>query len=275
MRAVFPVVGKARYGNDFGDARPGGRHEGIDILTDRRAPVVAVEDGRVRIWKTSVRAGCMLYLYGKSGTAYLYIHLNNDLTKANDNKGRCIRGVAYAPGLRNGDAVEAGDLIAFAGDSGDANGAHPHLHFELHPRGGAAVSPYRWLRRARQLLFTTVPQAAQSVSASAPVALTLAGTVVSVDLARERPRLALRVKSVRLPDRSKLMLTRAVTLSVVDDAIVDELVRARRKRARVLEEVVQGRSVLVRTTPVAPTLKAKLAPAGYLEASAILLLPRP
>ena len=44
---------------------------------------------------TSSRAGCMLYLYGDSGTTYLYIHLNNDLGKTNDNRGRC------APGLRS------------------------------------------------------------------------------------------------------------------------------------------------------------------------------
>ena len=31
----------------------------------------------------------MLYLYGRSGTTYLYIHLNNDLTAQNDNKGGC------------------------------------------------------------------------------------------------------------------------------------------------------------------------------------------
>ena len=34
----------------------------------------------------------MLYLYGRSGTTYLYIHLNNDLTARNDNKGGCVEG---------------------------------------------------------------------------------------------------------------------------------------------------------------------------------------
>ena len=47
-----------------------------------RTPAIAVEAGKVKYWTTSARAGCMLYLYGESGTTYLYIHLNNDLTEA-------------------------------------------------------------------------------------------------------------------------------------------------------------------------------------------------
>jgi len=44
----------------------------------------------------------MLYLYGDSGTTYLYIHLDNDLTAKNDNRGKCVAGVAYAKGLKDG-----------------------------------------------------------------------------------------------------------------------------------------------------------------------------
>jgi len=84
---VFPVVGPYRYTNDFGDPRPQGRHEGNDVLAPKRSPAVAVEDGKIKFWTTSARAGCMLYLYGASGTTYLYIHLNNDVTKQNDNQG--------------------------------------------------------------------------------------------------------------------------------------------------------------------------------------------
>src|SRR5204863_5190901 len=102
------------------------------------------------------------YLYGRSGTMYEYIHLNDDLTAHNDNRGACVPGVAYASGLHDGDRVAAGALIGYVGDSGDADGLHPHLHFELHPADGKAVSPFAWLDGGDHL--------AQPLSGFAPVA---------------------------------------------------------------------------------------------------------
>jgi murein DD-endopeptidase MepM/ murein hydrolase activator NlpD len=148
---LFPVVGAVSFTDDFGDPRAQGGHPGNDILADKRAQVVAVEDGRIVFWTHSSTAGCMLYLYGKSGTTYQYIHLNNDVTARNDNRGSCVPGIAYALGLRDGENVTAGELIGYVGDSGDADGRHAHLHFELHPGGGKPVSPYRWLKAAPHL----------------------------------------------------------------------------------------------------------------------------
>jgi murein DD-endopeptidase MepM/ murein hydrolase activator NlpD len=154
---LFPVVGHSTFTDDYGDPRGHGRHAGNDIMAPRRAPAVAVEAGTIRFHTTSARAGCMLYLNGASGTQYLYIHLNNDLTRENDNRGRCVAGVAYARGLRSGARVAAGELIGYVGDSGDAEGIAPHLHFEIHPRGGRDVNPYQHLRRAKRLLFAARP----------------------------------------------------------------------------------------------------------------------
>jgi hypothetical protein len=114
-----------------------------------RAPVVAVEDGTVKYWESSL-GGCMLYHYGRSGTTYMYIHLNNDLTARNDNKGGCAQGVSFA--VPNGAKVTAGQQIAWNGDSGDANG-NPHLHFEVHPNDGPDVNPFKHLKRAAKPLF--------------------------------------------------------------------------------------------------------------------------
>src|SRR6266550_5270683 len=127
---IFPVVGPVDYRDDFGEPRAGGPHQGNDILAPKRALAVAAEAGKVKLWTTSATAGCMLYLYGKSGTTYLYIHLNNDVTSGNDDRGKCVAGTSYAKGLRDGDSVQAGEPIAFVGDSGDANGGMSHLHFE-------------------------------------------------------------------------------------------------------------------------------------------------
>jgi murein DD-endopeptidase MepM/ murein hydrolase activator NlpD len=171
-RLVFPVIGEHQLTNSFGDPRGDRSHAGEDIMAPRKATVVAVEAGTVKFHTTSARAGCMLYLDGKSGTEYLYIHLNNDVTAKNDNRGKCVPGTAYWPGLESGDEVEAGQPIGFNGDSGDANAAGPHLHFEVHPNGGGAVAPYKHLLKADHLLF------------AAPVgsrfSLALNGTIESV-----------------------------------------------------------------------------------------------
>lgn len=150
-RLVFPLVAKTDLWDNYGDPRPQGSHEGIDIAAVRGAPLVAVEPGRVE-YATSGRGGCMLYLYGRSGTMYLYIHLNNDLTPENDNRGRCVQDVAFA--VPNGARVAAGEHIGMTGDSGDQDG-NPGLHFEVHPNGGEAANPFKHLKLATRPLFAT------------------------------------------------------------------------------------------------------------------------
>lgn len=148
---VFPLIGDYAYTMNYGDARGQGAHDGIDIENvPWRTPVVAAETGTIKWWTTSWRAGCMLYLYGKSGTTYLYIHLNNDLTDASEDQGGCKRGVSYS--VPDGAKVTAGQQIAWSGDSGDAEGNH-HLHFEVHPGDGGAVNPFSYLNAAERLLF--------------------------------------------------------------------------------------------------------------------------
>lgn len=148
-RLVFPLVAKTELWDNYGDPRPNGSHAGIDMENPWRAPVVAVEPGRIA-YAVSNLGGCMLYLYGRSGTTYMYIHLNNDRGPRNDNTGRCARGTAYSE--PDGATVAAGQQIAYNGDSGDADG-NPHLHFEVHPNGGADVNPFRHLQRATKHLF--------------------------------------------------------------------------------------------------------------------------
>jgi hypothetical protein len=172
QKIIFPVLGSTTYTDDFGDPRAGGVHQGIDIVATKRSLALAAEAGKVEFWTHSASAGCMLYLHGASGTDYYYIHLNNDLTPKNDNRGKCAAGTAYAKGLKDGAKVAAGQPVGYVGDSGDANGIHAHLHFELHPGRNAATDPYPWLQRATHLLF--------SAPRGMPFTLELRGTVVAV-----------------------------------------------------------------------------------------------
>jgi hypothetical protein len=257
---IFPVVGQAQYTDDFGAPRAGGKHQGIDILAPRKAWAVAAEAGRVKLWTTSATAGCMLYLYGQSGTMYEYIHLNNDLTMKDDNRGKCVRGVAYA--VKNGARVAAGQQIGYIGDSGDADGAHPHLHFEVHPNGGKATDPYPYLQSAYKLLFAS--------KAGAPFALTLTGTVVSATA----DQLAVKVASSQAwPSNLTLTkLNRTVTLAVSPAALVQSVTAS--GALRTLTSVAlaaKGQKVVVWTQPAPATLKAARADAGALTAALIQL----
>lgn len=214
---VFPIVGAASYTDDWGSPRGQGRHAGNDILTTWRSPAVAAEDGEIKFWRTSARAGCMLYLYGASGTTYLYIHLNNDLTPKRDNRGKCVPGVAYADGLKNGARVKAGQQIAYNGDSGDAEGIF-HLHFEVHPEDGADVDPFPYLNEATHLLFPLPANPARAVT------LGLKGVPVSAGAGV----LELSVTAVRVwPGGAWTTIpARSLELGVPSDALLDESIVA-------------------------------------------------
>jgi hypothetical protein len=256
---IFPVAGPTTYIDDFGQPRAGAPHQGNDLIAAKKTPVVAVEPGKVKFWTTSANAGCMLYLYGASGTTYMYIHLNNDLTMRNDNRGSCVPGVSYARGLKDGAKVQAGQMIGYVGDSGDANGIASHLHFEVHPGGGAAVSPFPYLQTAQHLLFFAKPGTAFS--------LALTGTVVSAT----DETLTLTVSQLQaFPMNSTLTkLTQQLTLTVPSTATVQQK-NSLSPSLRLLA-AYEGESVVAWTQPALATTKAMLGADGALTAALVQL----
>ena len=258
---VFPVLGRTQLTNSFGDPRGQGAHEGEDIMAPRKAPAIAAEAGRVKFHTGSSRAGCMLYLYGDSGTQYLYIHLNNDLTMSNDNGGACIQGVAFARGLKDGQRVLAGQPVGFVGDSGDANGISPHLHFEMHPGGGAAIAPYPHLRLAKRLLF----YAAQGTIFT----LAMTGKVVAAGDGQLRVTIGtLRGSPMGITLRN---LGRGLTITVPVGALVE---RSRPEGVAVpasLASAKPGESVSLWTEAAIATADAQAGKAGALIAERVLL----
>jgi Peptidase family M23 len=258
-RIIFPVIGPAEYGDDYGDPRWQGRHEGIDIVSVRRALAVAAEAGTVEFDSSAHGAGgCMLDLHGRSGTTYKYIHLNNDLTGKNDNRGRCVAGTAFPTGLRSGEKVAAGEPVGYVGNSGDADGANPHLHFELHPGGGESTNPYPYLRRAQRLLFFARQGSLFSLALTGTVA-SLQGELMrlKVDVLRWWPA------GLRVPN-----LNRTLDIDILDAQIERETTGVRATTGLSL----LGRRVTVWTAPAPTTRAAQLGKDGELLANRVVLL---
>jgi murein DD-endopeptidase MepM/ murein hydrolase activator NlpD len=145
---VFPVYGTASFGDSFGGPRPGipgGWHHGEDIFAPEGTPLLAVSEGTIHTVGFIKLGGFRLWLRDDFGNEFYYAHLS-----------------AYSPLAIEGKRVEAGDVVGFVGDTGDADGGAPHLHFEIHPAAmsglgyDGVVAPYPILiawRRAEDISF--------------------------------------------------------------------------------------------------------------------------
>ena len=142
-RFVFPVGGTTRIGGPFGSFRAEtGAHQGNDLFADFGTPVVAAADGTSR---TSARCRSPATGCGSTPTA-----------ATSSSTPTCPRS---RPAAVNDRHVEAGTILGYIGNTGDAEPTPPHLHFEIHPNGGEAVDPKRflvaWQRRAGAALTDT------------------------------------------------------------------------------------------------------------------------
>jgi hypothetical protein len=253
---IFPVVGGASYTDDFGAPRPQGSHEGNDLMGARNTPVVAVEDGVIET-HVSGRGGLMLYLHTKT-REFVYIHLSNDRTAEEDNTGGPA--TAFAPGIRDGVRVHAGQHIGYLGNSGDADGGVPHLHFEERTLDGQALDPYRRLRAASIVAFASpAPGAATNNVALrvAPIALDLTGQLAWLAATSDGTgRLALRLERMGVTGSAGFDTRQLVILTSPPEVLA---------AAQALEV---GSRVHVVTAAATPTLaRQSLRPAAWAAAS--------
>jgi hypothetical protein len=109
---IFPVRARHTFGDGFGVQRQGHSHQGQDILTKCGSKLAAVEAGTVLYRKYQSAAGYYLILHGdETGFDYGYMHMRAPS--------------AFAPG----DHLTTGEILGYAGDTGDATACH--LHFEM------------------------------------------------------------------------------------------------------------------------------------------------
>ena len=124
---LCPVTGKVSFSNDWQAPRSAGTfHEGNDIFAPMWTPSVAVVAGKIT-WTYGEKSGYAIWLNGKDGNKYFYAHFQG-----------WVHSDAAVGGKRD---VAAGEIIAWVGGTGNANGVS-HLHFEIHPDGGEPVNPY-------------------------------------------------------------------------------------------------------------------------------------
>lgn len=113
----------------WGGARSQGRrHEGIDIFAPRGTPIQATTKGIVSKVGDDSLGGRVVMIIGPGGAGHYYAHLED-----------------FADIALN-DWVNSGDIIGYVGDSGNAKGTPPHVHYGIYING-SAVNPYPLLQK--------------------------------------------------------------------------------------------------------------------------------
>ncbi|MGQ0521539.1 MAG: peptidoglycan DD-metalloendopeptidase family protein, partial [Actinomycetota bacterium] len=152
----FPVGGRATFTDDWWFPRfvPAVHlHEGSDIFAPYGTPARSPADG-VLVQTFNPVGGLSAYVHQTDGTYFYLAHLSR-----------------YEAGQVSGQAVRAGDVIGYVGDSGNARGSSPHVHFEVHPRGRGPVNPKplldAWLAEALGAVPRVVAEAAPRLASRA------------------------------------------------------------------------------------------------------------
>jgi murein DD-endopeptidase MepM/ murein hydrolase activator NlpD len=115
---------RSRFVDSWGNARSGGRrHEGIDVFAAKDTPVLSTTNGIVLRVGTNHLGGQVVWILGPGLERHYYAHLN----RFGD--------------IRAGDRIEAGTIIGYAGNTGNARGGPVHLHYGIY-QSGTALNPY-------------------------------------------------------------------------------------------------------------------------------------
>lgn len=140
----FPVQGRCNFADTWHYPRGGGRlHVGVDVIAPEGHFIYAVTDGTItRMYREGTNSltgnGVRLTMDDGSGTYFFYAHFKD-----------------FASGIDVGTKVVAGQIIGTNGKTGNAG--VPHLHFEIHPGGGAPVNPYPYVKAVDGCQITEVP----------------------------------------------------------------------------------------------------------------------
>jgi murein DD-endopeptidase MepM/ murein hydrolase activator NlpD len=122
-----PVDGVERrqIADTWGGPRSGGRkHEGVDIFAPRGTPVRSTTRGVVLRVGENRLGGLHATVLGPGLQVHYYAHF--------DRFGDFDAGAV----------VESGDVLGYVGDTGNAKGTPPHLHYGIYTPAEGAVNPW-------------------------------------------------------------------------------------------------------------------------------------
>jgi murein DD-endopeptidase MepM/ murein hydrolase activator NlpD len=156
-KIMWPMLGRpnssATWTDTYGACRDGcsRAHQGQDLMAPKMTKLLAVKSGTV-VELRHRSGGNSLYIQDDEGWFYAYLHINND-APGTDNAANKVAD-AWGPGLRQfatgattmdetaarGYRVRQGEVLAYCGDSGNAEGSGSHLHFEIRKPASGSFS---------------------------------------------------------------------------------------------------------------------------------------
>ena len=137
----FPMAGQANYSHDWWYPRfvpTFHLHEGTDIFAALGTPVRSPADGTLR-QVTGGSGGFSAYVTEADGTYYYMAHL-----------------AGFVEGQVSGQKVKRGEIVGYNGDSGNARGGSPHVHFEIHPAPTKTVTTGKGKNKVTQTVSVPV-----------------------------------------------------------------------------------------------------------------------
>jgi murein DD-endopeptidase MepM/ murein hydrolase activator NlpD len=131
--AALPVpvegIEPSALSDTWGAPRGGGRrHRGIDIFARRGTAVVSPVDGFVLDVGRDPLGGNVVKVLGPGPQVHYFAHLDR-----------------FGP-LRERRWIARGEVVGYVGDTGNARGTPPHLHYGIYELPGRALDPYPLLR---------------------------------------------------------------------------------------------------------------------------------
>jgi peptidoglycan LD-endopeptidase LytH len=121
VRGVAPRALADTWGAPRGSGR---RHRGIDIFARRGTAVLSPVSGLVLDVGRDPLGGNVVKVLGPGVQVHYFAHLDS-----------------FGPVAERG-LVEPGDVVGYVGDTGNARGTPPHLHYGIYVLPGRAINPY-------------------------------------------------------------------------------------------------------------------------------------